>query len=128
MKQITKQLTELPSPMEKDDKRKIKRRGLLSEQALARENREYAATAGISKNCQSGGFAPAFYDSQSDSSVISRYADGSPAPIHILDGVPVEWVSDYDAEGHVIALRPGVISGFLRAGRFYTRDQVAKAG
>ena len=67
-------------------------------------------------------------DSQAECSGMSRDADGSPAPSHIRDGVPVEWVSDYDAEGHVIALRPGVISGFLRAGRFYTRDQVAKAG
>ncbi|WP_273437849.1 hypothetical protein [Sedimenticola selenatireducens] len=128
MKQITEQLTELPSPTEVDGKRKIKRHGLLSQRALARENHAYAATAGVSKNCQSGGFVPAFYDTLSDCSVISRYPDGSPAPIHLLDGVPVEWVSDYDAEGHVAALRPGVISGFLRAGRFYTREQVANAG
>ncbi len=127
MKQITEQLTELPSPVEKDGKQKIKRHGLLSQRALARENHAYAATTGISKNCHSGGFVPAFYDTQSDCSVISRYADGSPAPIHLLDGVPVEWVSDYDTEGHVAALRPGVISGFLRAGRFYTREQVANA-
>jgi len=126
MKQITKQLTELPPPVEHDGKRKIKHQGLLSQQALARENRDYAATAGVSKSCRNSGFVPAFYDALSDCSVISRYADGSPAPIHLLDGVPVEWVSDYDAEGHVVALRPGVIAGFLRSGCFYTREQVAK--
>lgn len=126
MKQITEQLTEKPPPVEQERERKIRRRGLLSNQVLARENRNFRATAATSENCQSSGFVPAFYDTLSGRSVISRYADGRPAPIHLLEGVPVEWVSEYDAEGHVAALRPGVISGFLRAGRFYTREQVAK--
>lgn len=127
MKQINKQLTALPPPVEPDSERKIKRRGLLSKQVLEQENHDFEPTGATSKACKKSGFVPAFYDTRSKRSVISRYANGKPAPIHLLDGVPVEWVAEYDTEGHVATLRPGVISGFLRAGRFYTREQVTRA-
>lgn len=128
MKRITEQLAEQQSPHEQDNKKKIRRGGVLSKSALAQENRQYQGTTAISEGCRKSGFVPAFYDTLSDRSAISCFADGTPAPVHLLDGVPVEWVSEYDAEGHVVSLRPGVIAGFLRDGRFYTREEVAQAG
>jgi hypothetical protein len=55
----------------------------------------------------------------------SRFADGRMAPFHILDGLPDELVLARSACGRVAAIKPSVISGFLRAGRFYTRDDAA---
>ncbi len=126
MKRITEQLAELQPPPEQDNEQKIKRRGVLSKTALVQENRQYRGTKAISEGCRESGFVPAFYDTLSDRSTISCFADGTPAPIHLLEGVPAEWVSEYDAEGHVASLRPGVIAGFLRDGRFYTREEVAR--
>ncbi len=73
------------------------------------------------------GFIPAFLDTRSGQCVISCYADGRPAPIHVLDGLPKQWITALDKNGHVTAVRKGVIAGFLRVGRFYTRDEVAQA-
>ncbi|WP_428609052.1 dihydroorotase [Sedimenticola sp.] len=127
MKPILTTLIEPIPASELNREQKIKQRGLLSQQTLAQQNRLYADTAGVSIHCRSAGFTPAFHDTQSGRSVISRYVDGRPAPLHLLDGLPADWVTDYDADGHVKAVRPGVIAGFLRAGRFYTREQAAKA-
>jgi hypothetical protein len=127
MKQIIGRMTEPPAPGKRTQERTGQQQGVLSQRTLAQQNRVYAETTGVSVNCRSAGFVPAFHDTRSGRSEISRYADGSPAPLHLLDSLPVEWVSEYDAKGHVIAVRPGVIAGFLRAGRFYTREQAAKA-
>jgi hypothetical protein len=57
---------------------------------------------------------------------VSRFANGTPAPIHILDGAPEEWVVARDPSGRVIAVKASVIAGFLHQGRFYTRAQAAQ--
>jgi hypothetical protein len=59
--------------------------------------------------------------------VISRFANGNPAPIHVLDGLPEDWVIGRDKGGRVMAVKDSVISGFMRQGRFYTRAQAAQA-
>ena len=46
--------------------------------------------------------------------------------MHLLDGLPEHWVAERDPEGRVTRARTGVVSGFLRDGRFYTRDQAAQ--
>jgi hypothetical protein len=93
--------------------------------ALRQQNRTYAGTGGVSMGNRSHGFAPAFYDTQSHVAVISRYANGNPAPVHILDGVPAEWVVNRDEHGKVRTVKNSVIAGFIRFGRFYTREQAA---
>jgi hypothetical protein len=45
--------------------------------------------------------------------------------MHLIDGLPVEWVSDRDAKGRPAALKSTVIAGFVRDGQFYTREQAA---
>jgi hypothetical protein len=55
----------------------------------------------------------------------SCFADGRRAPFHILDGLPDELVLARSACGRVAAIKPSVISGFVRAGLFYTRDEAA---
>ena len=124
MKQTELELIEQTRPT--DHEQEIKQRGLLSQQCLEEENRRFKGSRGISQNNRSAGFIPAFRDSTTGTCIISRFADGSPAPVHVLDGLPHAWVTRYDAEGHVTAVRKGIISGFLRGLSFYTREEAAR--
>jgi hypothetical protein len=49
------------------------------------------------------------------------------APIHLLCGLPDEWVVTRDSAGCVSSVKASVVAGFLRDGRFYTRQQAAQA-
>ena len=43
----------------------------------------------------------------------------------MLDGVPEDWIVQQDRSGKVTAVKSSVVSGFTRAGVFYTREQAA---
>jgi hypothetical protein len=101
--------------------------GILSAQLLKIQNRVFAGTLGISRNNRHLGFVPAYYDTTSGTATLSRFANGNPAPIHLLDGLPAEWVLERDAGGRVLKARPGVVAGFLRDNCFYTREEAARA-
>lgn len=94
---------------------------------LRQENVTFAGTRGVSQNNRAGGFLPAFYDSESDSVQLARFQDGSPAPMHLLDGLPEAWVKERFVSGRVAVIKDSVVAGFLRQGRFYTREQAAAA-
>jgi hypothetical protein len=98
----------------------------LSNSALRQQNQIFKDTGGISEKNRSQGFIPAFYDSQSHQAHISRFANGVPAPIHVLDGLPEEWIIERDPSGRVMAVKASVIAGFIYHGRFYTREQAAQ--
>ena len=55
----------------------------------------------------------------------SCFADGTPAPIHILDGLPEKTVIKRSKDGAVLEISHSIISGFEREGRFYTRKEAA---
>jgi hypothetical protein len=97
----------------------------LSVQGLQAENRAYTGSGGVSHGNRHRGFTPAYLDTLSGIALPSQYDDGIPAPIHILDGLPAHWVMERDRSGKVLRARPGVIAGFLREGRFYTREEAA---
>lgn len=99
----------------------------LSYSTLYQENRRFAGSGGVSRENRTQGFVPAFYDTCSHRTVISHFANGATAPIHILDGLPEEWVAARDAAGRITAVKDSVIAGFLRQGTFYTREQAAQA-
>ncbi len=92
---------------------------------LARENRKFHNTGGVSAGCRSQRFMPAFFDVATGLSYPSVFTDGSQAPLHLLDGLPENLILERNSAGRVTAVRNTVISGFLRDGRFYTRDQAA---
>ncbi|MCW8943972.1 MAG: dihydroorotase [Sedimenticola sp.] len=123
MKQPECELNELIPATISDEE--IKQRGLLSQHCLKEENQKFKGTQGISQNNQHADFVPAFQDKISGTCVISRFADGSPAPVHVLDGLPIAWITGYDEEGHVSTVRKGIVAGFLRDAHFYTRDEAA---
>ena len=112
-----------PSETEKE----MKLRGVLSEQLLRDQNREFADTAGVSAGNRNRDFVPAFQNTRNGECVVSRFANGSDAPIHVLDGLPKQWITSVDENGRVTAVDEAVVAGFLHSGRFYTREEAVKA-
>ncbi len=100
---------------------------LLTTETLRRQNLAFVGTGGVSEENQSGGFRPAFHDTASGHTALARFTDGRPAPMHLLDGLPDEWVVRRDSTGRVSAIKDTVIAGFVRNGCFYTREQAAAA-
>jgi hypothetical protein len=97
----------------------------MNEMRLERENTRYRGTAGVSEENRSLGFRPAFVDRETQAVYLSRFADGRPAPCHVLDGLPEELVLARRACGRVAMVKASVVSGFVRDGRFYTRSEAA---
>ena len=100
---------------------------LFTKETLRKQNLAFVGTGGLSGENRAGGFRPAFYDLASGRTALARFADGRPAPMHLLDGLPDEWVMQRDAAGRPSALRHSVIAGFVRDGLFYTREEAAAA-
>jgi hypothetical protein len=99
--------------------------GILSTQVLRRQNLAFKGTGGVSAGNRSQGFAPAFLDTETGSVYLARFADGRPAPMHLLDGLPRELIVSRDAAGHCLAVKRSLVAGFAQAGLFYTREQAA---
>ena len=100
---------------------------LMTADLLREENVRHLGTGGRSEENAGLGFRPAFYDFATQRIYVSCFADGRPAPCHILDGLPEEVVVDRAASGRVVAIKATVISGFVRNGFFYTRTAAARA-
>ncbi len=98
----------------------------LSYQTLLEQNARFRNSGGVSNENRGQGFRPAFYDSQSHRTELARFADGTPAPCHLLEGLPVDWVTERASSGTAIAVKPSIVAGFIRDGRFYTREQAAR--
>lgn len=97
----------------------------LCKDKLAQDNKAFGGTTGVSEENQSLGFTPAFCDTETGLSFPSCHKDGTPAAIHMLDGLPADLVIARDLQGQVVAVKPSVIPGFLKDGQFYTREQAA---
>jgi hypothetical protein len=100
--------------------------GAMTQERLARETLAYRGSGGTSEESRGLGFRPAFLDLETDIVYPSCFADGRPAPFHLLDGLPGEIVLSRDAAGRVLVVKPDVVAGFLRGGRFYTRAEAAE--
>ncbi len=102
-------------------------RAALCRQKLRRENALFRGTRGVSENNRSLGFRPAYLNTATGETVVSRFADGTVAPVHVLDGLPEDWVIARDRSGNVLKVLATILAGFLRGGRFYTREAAARA-
>ncbi len=102
-------------------------RGALTLEGLQEENDFYRGKGGISEENRAYGFKPAFYDMETGTAYASQFSNGHEAPMHVLDGLPDEVVLNRHTDGKVAAVRPGIISGFVQRGHFYTREQAALA-
>ncbi len=93
---------------------------------LQSQNELYAGTGGISQNNRAAGFVPAYRNAATGQTVVSRFADGRPAPVHVLEGLPREWIAARDEQGTACRALASVVAGFVRDGVFYTRDAAAR--
>jgi hypothetical protein len=100
---------------------------LMTGDSLRKENLAYDGTGGVSGGNRTAGFIPAFRDTATGRVEPSRLADGTLAPMHLLAGLPREWVVAQGEGNEVLAVKATVVAGFLHAGAFYTRDQAARA-
>ena len=99
---------------------------LFTKATLEKENLEFLGTPGVShENCDSG-FIPAFYDKETGQVEISRFPNGQPAPMHMIEGLPENWIVDRDATSKATAIKQSVVAGFVREGCFFTRCQAAE--
>ncbi|PKO55457.1 MAG: hypothetical protein CVU28_06370 [Betaproteobacteria bacterium HGW-Betaproteobacteria-21] len=98
---------------------------LLKTTQLQRQNQEFMGTGGRSEENRPCGFRPAFMDIDTHTVYESRFADGRPAPIHVLDGLPDELVVARSSSGRIAAVKASVIAGFVLATRFYNREEAA---
>ena len=71
---------------------------------------------------------PAFRNEADGRVELARLADGRPAPMHLISALPQEWAVRCDGRGNVLELVEDIIAGFLRDGRFYTREEAAAEG
>jgi hypothetical protein len=100
---------------------------LMTRKILEGQNRVFAGTGGVSPENRDLGFIPGFLDRETGLVYVSRRADGSPAPVHVLEGLPDGLVRLRTPLGRVSAVKETIVAGFIRAGCFYTREQVALA-
>lgn len=98
---------------------------LLTEAVLKRENAVFRGSGGRSEENRGLGFQPAFLDAETRNIYASQFPDGRPAPFHLLDGLPDELVLARHPSGTVSQIKASVISGFVRHGRFYTREEAS---
>ncbi len=117
-------LQSAPQPQDQDRARRLQ--GVLTQLSLRDENVLFETTRGVSRNNRASGFTPGYLNTCSGERVPSRFADGSLAPVHVLDGLPESWIAERNPDGRVTRTRPGIIAGFLRDGRFFTREQAAR--
>jgi len=94
---------------------------------LLSENRAYRGTGGISQENRSAGFVPAFLDAKTGLIYRSCFADGRPAPIHLLEGLPAHLRCHTADTGQRAAANATLVSGFLQRGKFLTRAEAAAA-
>ena len=99
----------------------------MTQSVLKEQNDTYRGTRGVSAGCMDLGYVPAFHNSDTGETCRSQFADGRPAPMHLLDGLPDSWILKRNARQRAIKVKASIIAGFLRNGRFYTREQVANA-
>ena len=99
---------------------------LLTEASLKTENQEFYGTNGVSPGNRGNGFIPAFRDSITGRVELSRFRNGQPAPVHLIEGLPECWVVKRDAANKATAITQSVVAGFVRDGYFYTRSQTAE--
>ncbi|MFD2231823.1 hypothetical protein [Alkalimarinus sediminis] len=97
----------------------------LNTAVLLQENEVYQGTGGVSQQNRSRVFLPAFFDTLSGKTYLSRFANGRLALIYLLDGLPKVLIVNSTAPEKDRCIRNTVVSGFMLGERFYTRDQAA---
>lgn len=120
MRWTTHTTTSVATPRHGEDSK-----GLLSLQRLDNENHRFKNSGGISQKNHCVGFLPAFCDTRTGSIYQSCFANGRPAPVHVLDGLPAKLVLKRSKRNRIEAVQGSITAGFMLKGQFFTREQAA---
>ena len=94
---------------------------------LRQENLAFAGTNAVSGNNRTQRFLPAFRDDATGRVELARFANGKPAPAHLIVGLPSEWATAYAQDGSIMAVKATIVAGFVRDDQFFTREEAAAA-
>jgi len=97
----------------------------LNPRTLRQQTLAFRGTCGESRLAGGKGFLPAFCDPASGRVELARLANGQPAAMHLITYLPADWTASRDGAGRVLTLRPGIVAGFVRDDRFFTREEAA---
>lgn len=97
----------------------------MNSRSLSLQNLAFRGTKGVSQNNREDGFKPAFMNQKTGQVELARFGDGSPAPVHLIDGLPDEWAASRSEDGTVVCLHAEIEAGFVRDGVFYSREEAA---
>lgn len=92
----------------------------ISSVALEKQETTYQKISGFNLSSLCVGLVPAFRDLSTNETHLSMNADGIISPIHLVEGLPIDWVTEWDTSGFPVSLRPGIIAGFFRGEKFFT--------
>lgn len=95
----------------------------MDQRAIRRENHAYRGTMGASQENFSAGFRPAFRDTATGRVEYARFQSGHVAPVHLIEGLPRDWAISVSPDGQVMDIKDGIIAGFIKDDRFFTRDE-----
>lgn len=95
----------------------------LSYSRLVAEATQYVGTGATSAESVC---TPAFRDDVSGRVYPATFADGRPAPLHLLAGLPDHLIAERDAGGRPIAAVASVTPGFIDGDRFFTREEMQR--
>jgi len=99
----------------------------ITEDSLTEENLRYTCSGGVSTHNRLHGFVPAFLDTATGNIYRSQHADGTPAAIHVLAGLPLDLFEPDSSSNGQLTVKKSVISGFMRERTFYSRAAAAIA-
>jgi len=97
---------------------------LISSTALEKQESTYRKISGMNMSDLCVGFIPAFRDIETQETHLSMTQEGCISPIHLIEGLPLDWVTEWDVAGHAKTLKRSVIAGFFRGDEFYTLEQL----
>ncbi len=97
-----------------------------NQQAVTAESRRYSGTCGESELACQNQFAPAFCNRADGRVELARLPNGNPAPMHLISALPQDWAARCDDKGHVLTLIDSIEAGFVKNGRFYSREEAAR--
>jgi hypothetical protein len=94
---------------------------------LNKEVAKYRGTGGISTEAKANKFKPAFKDQETGKIYPSTTESGKPAGVHLLEGLPEDVVTTRHEDGEIDGVKDSIISGFIKDGKFFTRDEAVKS-
>ncbi len=96
----------------------------ISTSGLEQQQQTYQTISGVDLSHYCVGMIPAFRDLATNETHLSLTSTGEVSPIHLIENLPIGWISEWNEHGDAVALKPTVIAGFYRCEKFYTLSDI----